>query len=84
MDETLDQPLVFAHKVIRQIVQHMVAEDMVIEPEDYLAMRSVFRRCSGSWEQLGLGDQVHIELLKAIITAWGQMPGRVKESDRLV
>ncbi len=84
MDDTLDQPKIFANRVIKQIVQHMVAEDMVLDPADYLAIRSVFRRCGGSWEKFGGGDQVHIELLKFIITSWGAMPGRVKESDRLV
>jgi hypothetical protein len=84
MDETTKQPKVFANKVIRQIITHMVAEDMIISPEDYMQIRVVFRNCGGSWDQLGLGDIHQVELLKTIITSWGQMPGRKKESDQLV
>lgn len=77
-------PQIFANKVIRQIVQHTLAEDMVIQPEDYLAIRKVFSQCAGSWEGLGNGDLKHLALLKKVITVWGKRPGRVKESDRLV
>jgi len=78
------KPKVFANKVIRQMVQHMVSEDMVIEPRDYLAVRSVFKKCGGSWEKLVSGEQVHIELLKEIVSGWGQMPDRKKRSGQLV
>ena len=84
MDEPLKQPQVFANKVICQMVQHMLAEDMIIDAKDYAAIRKVYQQCGGSWEKLSSGDQVHIELLKTVVTSWGQMPGRVKESDRLV
>lgn len=84
MSETLQPPKIFANKVICQMIHHMVSEDMVIEPRDYLALRSVFRRCGGSWEKFADGDQVQIELLKTIITGWGQTPERKKESDNLV
>jgi len=82
--ENIKQPKVFANKVLCQLIHHMVDENMVIEPRDYIALRKVFRRCGGSWEKLGEGDQVQIELLKTIVTSWGQMPGRKKESDDLV
>jgi len=78
------EPKVFANKVIQQLVQHLLAEDMTIEPKSYALIRSVFRKCHGSWEQLGAGDVWHIELLKKVVTAWGKTPGRVKESERLV
>jgi len=82
--DNLQVPKVFANRVICQIIQHMVSEDMVVEPRDYTALRSVFRKCGGSWEKFVDGEQVQIELLKTIITAWGQMPNRIKESNRLV
>ena len=69
---------------ILQMVQHMLAEDMIIKPEDYTALRKVFRQCGGSWEKLASGDQLHLELLKTILTSWGQMDGRQQESDLLV
>jgi hypothetical protein len=84
MDESLQQPKVFANRIIRQLVQHMVAEDMVIDLQDYLAIRVVFRACGGSWIKFGEGDLKQFELLKAIVLAWGQMEDRRKSSDELV
>lgn len=77
-------PKVFANKVISQMIKHMVSEDTVVEPRDYLALRSVFKTCGGSWEKLVDGDQIHIELLKKVVSEWGKMPGRKKKSDQLV
>jgi len=77
-------PKIFANRVINQVIHHLVAEDMVIEPKDYKALREVFRKCGGSWEKFVSGDQIHIELLKTIVGTWGQMPGRVKESNRVI
>jgi len=78
------KPKVFANKVIKEMVKHMVSDDTVVGFRDYSAIRSVFRRCAGSWEKIVNGDQVHIELLKEIVTGWGQMPERKKKSDQLV
>ena len=82
MDE--NTPLVFANKVIRQMVQHMVAEDMVIDRKDYIAIRVVFRKCGGSWTKFVDGDLLQFKLLKEVITSWGQMPGRQKSSEQLI
>lgn len=84
MDEALSQPKVFSNRIIRQLVQHLLAEDMVIDHKDYMAIRVVFRKCGGSWQKFYEGDLTQFELLKAIVTAWGQMPGRQKSSDQLV
>jgi len=83
MEETTP-PLVFANKVIRQMIQHMVSEDMVIDRKDYLAIRVVFRKCGGSWAKFVDGDLPQFKLLKDVITSWGQMPGRQKSSDQLI
>jgi len=83
MDENTP-PLVFANKVIRQMIQHMVAEDMVIDQKDYLAIRLVFRKCGGSWVKFVGGDLPQFEILKEVITSWGQMPGRQKSSEQLI
>jgi hypothetical protein len=82
MDE--NPPLVFANKVIRQMIQHMVAEDMVVDRKDYLAIRVVFRKCGGSWAKFVDGELPQFELLKSVITSWGQMSGRQKSSDQLI
>jgi hypothetical protein len=84
MDDSPSPPKVFGNHVIKQIVQHMLAEDMLLNFDDYQVIRVVFRTLGGSWSQLAQGNIVHLELLKKVVTAWGQMPGREKESDRLI
>jgi hypothetical protein len=80
----MSEPKVFANKVIAQMVKHMVSEDMLVQPRDYQAVRSVFRKCGGTWENVVNGDQVHIALLQRVVTEWGQMPDRKKKSDQLI
>jgi hypothetical protein len=70
--------------VLSQVIRHAFGEDIVIEPCDFLTLRVVFRRCGGEWGKIVEGDLVHLELLKQIVGVWGRMPGREKESDRLV
>jgi hypothetical protein len=84
MDDVAWAPKVFANKVILQFVQHILGEDLVVEPEDYLVIRLVFRWCSGSWDELANGNVTMLELLQKIITGWGKMPGRKHEGDTLV
>ena len=84
MDDAVWAPRIFANKVIIQFVQHILAEDMVVEPEDYLVIRLVFKWCGGAWDQLAEGNVVMLELLQKIISAWGKMPGREHESDTVV
>ncbi len=84
MDERTPHPRQFANHVIQLFVVHMLAEDMVIELDDYMAIRTAFRTCGGSWGEISLGNIVHLELLKKIVTAWGNMPGRKKDSDEVI
>lgn len=84
MDDRPVHPLVFANHVIHQLVEHMVGEDVVIEPEDYTVLRVVFRKCGGQWHEITQGNLVHLELLKKIVSAWGRMPQRIREGDRLI
>lgn len=72
------QPKVLANRIILQFVQHSVSPDAVVTPQDYIALRVVFRKCGGSWEKVMNGEQVDTELLKTIIMAWGMLPGREK------
>lgn len=82
MDE--DQPRLLAHKVIQQMVRHMVSESLPLTGRDFMSIRVVFRRCGGSWEKLAAGDLAHIELLKNVVTAWGGMPGVVAQSEQMI
>jgi hypothetical protein len=84
MDDLPWTPKVFANKVILQFVQHILSDDMVIEPEDYMVLRLVYQKAGGSWDQLASGDVVMLGLLQKIISAWGKLPDRKHDSDTLV
>lgn len=71
MDESPAQPLVFAHKVIKQFVDHLVGDDVRLERNDYAVIRLAFRYAKGSWESVWAGDPVHLELLKKVVLQWG-------------
>lgn len=77
-------PKQFANRVLKQVVQHMLSEDIVVDPDDYTAMRVAFRTCGGIWEEVGQGNIVHLELLKKVVTAWGGMPGRKMRQDEVI
>lgn len=81
MDELPSPPILFANRVFQHLVQHLVGEDAIMLPQDYMTMRLVFRTCTGSWERVLTGDIVHLRLLAAIVTAWGAMPGRKRRSE---
>jgi hypothetical protein len=83
MDET-KPPIVFANKIILQMIQHMMADDMVVEPRDYTAIRLVYRKCGGSWSEFSEGDADQFELLRSVIQAWGRLPGRQRAKDLVV
>ncbi len=84
MDDAVWTPRVFANKVILQFVQHILADDMIVENDDFMTIRLVFKWAGGSWDALANGDLVMLELLQKIIIAWGKMPGRKKDSDTLI
>lgn len=84
MDDFEAPPRVFGNHVIKQLVQHLLAEDMIIGFDDYQVIRVVFRKGGGLWSELANGNIVHLELLKKVVSAWGQMPDRATESDRMI
>lgn len=77
-------PRVFANHVLKQMVQHMFGDDLIVERDDFLSLRIVFRRCGGTWTSILGGDLKQIELLKTLVTAWGNMPGRKHQSEVFV
>ncbi len=84
MDDSPTPPRLFAHHVIKQMCQHLLGEDATLRLEDYMAIRTVFQWCKGSWKDLGEGDIVQLALLEKIISGWGRMPGRKKNQDELI
>ncbi len=84
MDDFEAPPRIFGNHVIKQLVQHLLAPGIIVDFDDFQVIRVVFRALGGSWGQLANGDIVQLELLKKIVSAWGQMPDRQMESDRII
>lgn len=80
-DDSPSPPILFANRVFRQLVDHLVGDDMIMLPHDYTVMRMVFRAAHGSWEQAVHGNIQHLRLLAEIVKAWGAMPGRKRRSE---
>lgn len=72
MDDSTKTPLVFANRAIRLFANNQLGDEVMILPDDYMAMRVVFRKCQGSWEGISSGDVVMTNLLARIVTAWGK------------
>lgn len=81
MEDTPKPPLVFANRVIRQLVDHALGDDCVLLPKDYMLIRTAFRWYKGSWEMLFQGDMAHNRLLANIIANWGKLPERQRRTD---
>ena len=77
-------PHVFANHVLKQMVEHSFGGDLVIEYDDYHAMRVAFRSLGGLWSEIGAGNIVHLTLLGKVVTAWGQMPERESTTDTVI
>lgn len=60
---------------------HLCGADLVILPKDFTVLRVAFRKAGGNWEQVALGNIVHIQLLSKIVVAWGQMPDRKRKTE---
>jgi hypothetical protein len=84
MDDTKQPPKIFANHVIRQMVDHMLGDGIILEPKDYLIVRTAFRSLGGEWDQVGEGALDHLEKLKNVITQWGQMAKPKKEGDQVI
>ena len=76
MDAPPKPLLVFADRVIGELIEHLVGEEISTANADYLTIRTAFRKAGGKWERVSRGDIVHTRLLANIVTAWGSMPER--------
>lgn len=81
MNDKPKPPLVFANYVLKQMIEHLFGEDMLIKQQDYQALRTAFRWVGGSWDEIGHGNITHIGLLQKFITAWGALPERKRTGD---
>ena len=79
-----DHPKIFSNHVISQLVNHVWGEDTTMQYDDYMAMRVAFRHKGGSWIAVADGDLSQMDTLRDIVKAWGKMPGRKEESERLL
>lgn len=81
MEDAPQQPLLFANRLIRQLMDHLLGPEVIAVPSDFTTIRTAYRFAGGSWEALILGDIVHTRLLEELILAWGKQPHRVRDSE---
>lgn len=81
MDDQPKPPLVFANRVIRQFVDHLVGPDVIIEPRDYQILRLIFRKLGGNWWDLIHGSIAQATLIEQVVVNWGQRPDRKREKE---
>ena len=74
-----NQPLVFANRIIRRLMDNTHGNDVILTEENYLTIRTVFKRYGGSWQKLYEGDENHTRLLIRIVSSWGKMPSLKRE-----
>lgn len=84
MSDTPTPPHLFANHVIQQMVAHLLGDDMVVEFEDYQAMRTAFRSVGGKWTEITAGNISQIKLLSEVVLAWSKMPNRKRKGDRVI
>lgn len=63
-------PLEFANRVIRRFIDNLFGDETLVLPQDYIAMRVVFRKLGGSWEKVFEGDT---QLIIQIVQSWGNL-----------
>jgi hypothetical protein len=78
------KPSILANKVVLQLIQHAISDQLMPSWEDFASIRVVFRQCGGSWAALLNGDHQQLEKLRNIVMAWGQMPMRQIELKRVI
>jgi hypothetical protein len=82
MNDKPKPPLVFANHVLKQMIEHLFGEDMLIKQADYEALRTAFRWVGGSWDEIGHGNMDQTTLLLKFISAWGNLPERSRTGDQ--
>lgn len=83
LDPETSPPLVFAHRVIRQLVDHLLGTEYLTEDPDFKSIRLAFRNKGGSWEKFLNGDLKQNKLLQDIVSAWAQLPGLKKKQETI-
>ena len=76
-------PKVFANHLLKQMIEHMLGEDIIITAEDYQTLRIAFRNGGGLWGEVVHGNIVHLTLISKLVGAWGQMPERKRTGDQV-
>jgi hypothetical protein len=84
MNDKPAPPHIFANHVLKQMIEHAFGDDLVIDYDDYQALRVAFRSMGGLWTEIGNGNIVHLTLLAKVVSAWGQMPEREHTTDQVI
>jgi hypothetical protein len=78
-----EQPLEFANRLIRMLVDQSTGGKVELEDSDYMTMRILFRSNGGSWQTLLDGSPMHHGLIKDVVKAWVTQPRVLKEMEKV-
>ena len=62
-------------------MDNLDGDETQVIPQDYTAMRVVFRKLGGSWEKLSDGDVQHNQLIVRVIQAWGNAQSKGRKTE---
>lgn len=82
MDDSKPLPVIFANRVIRQMVLNQAGPDLV--DADYQVIRLVFRQLGGLWEPVFHGDMVPTRLLVLVVSNWVRMYAKSRAEPVLI
>lgn len=83
VEEATEHPKIMANWIIKQMVEHMLADAPELVANDYMVIRTVFRSAGGEWSAITGGDTKALELLKNIVSVWGEQQGPKKQSEMI-
>lgn len=73
----------FANRLIRQFTNNLLGSDMIVLPDDFMAIRVAYKKGGGSWEKLLHGDMGHTLFLEKLIRTWGKQSGRIRKTEMI-
>ena len=79
-----EHPLVFANHVLEKFVSHTLGDEIEILPNDYIIMRTVYRKLNGSWQEVAGGSMDHTRLLIQVVKSWGKVKGADRKKPTVV
>lgn len=79
--DSKENPIVFANQVFERLVSNTWG-DKEAGADDFIAMRTAYRKLGGTWGPFILGDPKMTGLAIQVVKAWGRVK-KGKGSDRI-